>query len=165
MAVTQRDGATIVEHSITLDASADEVYKAIADPGEMSRWFTSRASGESMVGSRYRFEFDFDDTSRNHTMHGEFTALEPGAKVGYTWSTAPEAALADDDSSSQVEYAISSSGGQTRVDLTHSGFGPNQSEQRIAETDQGWGFFLPNLKSVLDDGADNRTAAMGQIIE
>ena len=46
----------------------------------------------------------------------------------------------------------------------HSGFESNPPEQVISETDQGWGFFLPNLTSVLDDDTDTRAAGMGQII-
>ena len=164
MAITQRGDTKVVEHSITLNASPDEVYKAISDVDAMSKWFTSRASGASRVGEKYRFEFEFEDASRNHTMLGEFTALDSGEKVGYTWSTVPEEGSETEGGSTLVEYAISGGGGQTRVDLVHSGFGSEAPEQVISEIDQGWGFFLPNLKSVLDDDTDTRAAAMGQII-
>ncbi len=164
MAITQRGDARVIEHSITLNASPDEVFKAIGDVDAMSTWFTSRASGAARVGGKYQFEFEFEDTSRNHTMLGEFTALDSGEKVGYTWSTVPAEGSETEAPVTLVEYAISGSGGQTRVDLVHSGFGSDAPEQLISETDQGWGFFLPNLKSVLDDGADARAGAMGQII-
>ena len=164
MAITQRGDTKVIEHSITLNASPDDVYKAISDVDAMSKWFTSRATGTTRVGGKYRFEFEFEDSSRNHTMLGEFTALDAGKKVGYTWSTVPEEGSVTEASSTLVEYAISGSGGQTRVDLVHSGFESNPPEQVISETDQGWGFFLPNLTSVLDDDTDTRAAGMGQII-
>ena len=111
MAITQRGDTKVIEHSITLNASPDDVYKAISDVDAMSKWFTSRATGTTRVGGKYRFEFEFEDSSRNHTMLGEFTALDAGKKVGYTWSTVPEEGSVTEASSTLVEYAISGSGG------------------------------------------------------
>ena len=55
-------------------------------------------------------------------------------------------------------------GSGTELTLTHSGWGSGDAAgEAIAQHEQGWSFFLDNLKSHLEGGADLRIGGpMGQ---
>jgi hypothetical protein len=59
-----------------------------------------------------------------------------------------------------VTFHLSSKGGATELTLVHSGWTP-ETEASMKEHDMGWGFFLGNLKTYLEEGKDQRAAAMG----
>ena len=138
----------------TIDASANRVYRALTDAGEITRWFASAAESEAKPGGRYRYEYVFADASRNHTTQGEYRELVPDQTVRYSWP-AGHAKVP-----TEVAFSLAPQAGSTQLTLVHSGWTP-ETEASMKEHDMGWGFFLGNLKSYLEDGLDQRAAAMG----
>ena len=138
----------------TINAPADRVFRALTDAGEITRWFASAAESDARTGGRYRYEYVFADASRNHTTEGEYRELAPGQTVRYSWP-AGHARVP-----TEVAFRLSSKGDATELTLVHSGWTP-ETEASMKEHDMGWGFFLGNLKTYLEEGKDQRAAAMG----
>ncbi|MFL6233819.1 MAG: SRPBCC domain-containing protein [Thermoanaerobaculia bacterium] len=73
----------------TLQAPAQEVYKAWTDPALLHRWMSSpggTASWEvdARVGGRYRMEMKTPD-GQVHVTTGVYHELEPGRRLVQTW--------------------------------------------------------------------------------
>ena len=143
-----------IKQSHSISATPDRVYRALTDAAEITRWFASTAQSDPTPGGRFTFEYVFDDTSRNHTVDGAYRTLTPGQAVAYSWP-AGHAKLP-----TEVTFTLTPKDGGTELTLVHSGWTAD-ADQSMKEHDMGWGFFLGNLKSYLEDGLDQRAAAMG----
>ncbi len=61
-----------------------------------------------------------------------------------------------------VEFTISGQGRETTLALIHSGWGSGSELDNIVDMHvKGWGFLLQNLKSYVEEGKDQRVAALG----
>ena len=143
-----------IEQTHTIAAAPDRVYRALTDAAEVARWFATSAKVDPTPGGRFTFEFLFDDASRNHTVDGELRTLTPNRTVAYSWP-AGHAKLPTD-----VSFSLAPKDGGTELTLVHSGWKDGTTDA-MKEHDMGWGFFLSNLKSFLEEGKDHRAAAMG----
>ena len=143
-----------IEQTYAINAAPDRVYRALTDAGEITRWFASSAKSDPTPGGRFTFEYLFDDASRNHTTDGEFRTLTPGQAVVYSWPAGHA------KHPTEVAFTLTPQGGGTQLTLVHSGW-KDGAEDSLKEHDMGWGFFLSNLKSYLEEGKDQRAAAMG----
>lgn len=142
--------------SRTLDASPAEVFRALTDARELSRWWTTTAESDARTGGAFSYVFEFDDASRNHTYVGNYHDVTPDERVSYPWQTS----LGE----TTVDVRLRPSGDGTELTLTHSGWGESaESDEAVHLHEQGWSFFLDNLVAYLDRGEDLRPAApMGQ---
>jgi uncharacterized protein YndB with AHSA1/START domain len=142
-----------IEHTVTVDAPPETVFRALTDAGELERWFPSGADSDARPGGAYSYRFEFEeDTSRNHAYAGSFTAFEPPARVAYDWPT--------NDGMTSVEFRVAPSGDGSEVTLLHTGWAAH-TDEGVEEFRQGWGFFLSNLTAYLERGEDLRATQMG----
>ena len=75
-------------------------------------------------------------------------------------------AIETDFAESREAGQVSEAEGGTRLELDHAGYGSGGAWGPVYDmTAQAWGFFLGNLKTVLEAGQDNRSAALGQITQ
>ena len=137
------------EHSLTVDAPRDRVFRAVTDADELKRWWITDGISEPRTGGRFRYEWKMADPSNDHVQEGTYDEVVAGERVAFPWS-GPGA-------DSHVRLELSDSDGGTQVSLVHSGIGADDMFERY---EQGWQGFLANLKSVLEAGQDNR-GAMG----
>ena len=137
------------EHSLTVDAQRDRVFRAVTDADELKRWWITDGISEPRPGGRFRYEWKTADAANDHVQEGTYDELVNGERVAFPWATPA--------GDSHVTLALSDSDGGTRVSLVHSGIAADDQFERY---EQGWQGFLANLKSVLEAGQDNR-AAMG----
>jgi uncharacterized protein YndB with AHSA1/START domain len=145
--------ARTIEHTITVDAPPETVFRALTDAGELERWFPTGAESDARPGGAYRYQFEFEqDTSRNHTYSGTYTAFEAPVRVAYDWPT--------EDGMTSVEFRVAPSGDGSEVALLHTGWDAH-SDDGVEEFRQGWGFFLSNLEGYLERGEDARASQMG----
>jgi uncharacterized protein YndB with AHSA1/START domain len=135
------------EHSLTVDAPRDRVYHAITDADELKRWWITDGISEPRPGGRFRYEWRMADPSNDHVQEGTYDEVVDGERVGFPW--------AGPGGDSHVTLALSESNGGTQVSLVHEGI---SAEDQYERYEQGWQGFLANLKSVLEGGADNRSA-------
>lgn len=154
MSASQTKDATPIELSVAVKAPPGRVFAALTDARELARWFPSAAQTNPRAGGAYRLDFRHapEQAERDHSRAGTYSAFESGRRVAFDWT------IEEYPSATQVEFTLTPEGDRTRVTLRHAGWaGEDEARGMHAE---GWGFFLQNLKSVLEDGKDQR-AAMG----
>lgn len=133
-------------HSVGIHASPAEVYLALTDPHELSRWFVSEASIDLRPGGSYRWVFG-EGTGHAGSdalvTSGEFVALVPqeylrlGTKVEETDTT--------------LEFRLDAWRDGTILTVSHSGFpGEEAWDDAFRTVDQGWQSEVQVLKLYLE---------------
>lgn len=126
--------------SVEIDAAPDDVWTAISDGDWMSRWFSPIASVEPGEGGRVAVAWDpgSEWTSR-------IAAWRPGTHLRLE-DVVPEGTPA-----SALDYYLAPRNGGTRLRLVNSGLpGGPEAEDFLYMMENGWRFFLWNLKHVLE---------------
>lgn len=146
----------MIELTRTIEAPPSTVFRALTDAGELARWWTSSSESEPRTGGWFSYRFEFEDESRNHTYEGAYHDVTANERVSYPWQTS----LGE----TTVEVQLQPHGNGTELTLTHWGWGSDDAAGEAVEMhEQGWGFFLDNLKSHLEGGRDLRVGGpMGQ---
>ena len=137
-----------IEQTLTVEAPRAEVFRALTDAAALKRWWITDGTSDPRTGGRFRYEWRMEDADNDHVQEGTYEEIVDGERVVYPWAAAGD---------TRVTFALADADGGTEVALIHTGFSDEQVRERH---DQGWRGFLANLKSVLEDGADNR-GAMG----
>ena len=101
------DELLTVTRTLSLDASADEVWRLLTDDAELSLWFSSAASIDPVPGGIGRFVDG--DSVRRAVVH----RVEPGRRLGFTWWDESDPAEA-----STVEFVVDDTATEGRVELT-----------------------------------------------
>jgi uncharacterized protein YndB with AHSA1/START domain len=145
-----------IELTRTIDASPATVFRALTDPGELSRWWTTTAESDARTGGSFAYVFEFEDPSRNHTYSGDYHEVVADERLSYPWHTS----LGE----TRVEVALRPVGDGTELKLVHTGWDSGDAADEALELHvEGWSFFLDNLRSTLEGGADLRVGGpMGQ---
>jgi uncharacterized protein YndB with AHSA1/START domain len=144
----------LIELTRTIDAPVSTVFRALTDAGELARWWPSSAESDARTGGSFSYRFEFDDSSRNHAYTGDYHEVVANERVSYPW----QGALGE----TRVDVSLRPAGGATELTLVHSGWGAGEDwDAAVQMHEQGWGFFLDNLKAYLERGEDARGAAMG----
>lgn len=144
-----------IEHTIEIEAPRERVFEALTDPDELVRWFPSGADSDARTGGAFEYRFEFpSEPERDHTYSGAYHEVWAGELVSYPWS----GALGE----TRVDVTLEAAGDSTVLRLVHAGWGegPDWEESRQMH-EEGWGFFLGNLKSYVERGEDGRPAALG----
>jgi uncharacterized protein YndB with AHSA1/START domain len=83
----------------------------------------------------------------------------PGKKVSTTWEAKRAAA-----EPTTLTLTLMGQGNHTVVMLAHIGFGPGEEGKTARDHIAGpWGFYMTNLKSYLESGADKRAVVLAQL--
>jgi len=140
--------------SQSINASKAAIFPMLVEGDKLSRWFPSRAESDPVVGGNYMFSFEFLDPiaaeKKNHMRRGTFSEIVPNDRVRYSWELG----------NTEVEIVLVEKNGVTDVTLTHSGW-KDGDENQMNGHNQGWTFFLQNLKDYLENGRDTRAEVMG----
>ena len=145
-----------IQHTITVKASREKVFKALTDADELMRWFPSQVKSDPRPGGAFRYEWKFQDESQNGLQEGQYLEVEEYEKIRYPWEAGPLA--------TEVVFELSETGDGTQVDLRHSGWKSDAEFEEIRELhDRVWGGYLNNLKLYLEEGGDVRATMMDQI--
>jgi len=153
---------------IEIDATPDEVFRAITEAEQIQRWFAPLAKVEpaadgGMVGGAYSVSWGpaLGEPSK-------ITIWEPGHRFAAEKyrANAYGSPAKDDTAEIQrivVDYQIEAVGGQTRLRLVHSGFGRGAAwDNEFEATRSGWAVFLLILKHGLEHhpGVDSQTVSV-----
>lgn len=84
-------------------------------------------------------------------MVGKVEAYEESKSVSYSWHDKLDGGRIADTTAS---FDVSEKGDGTLLRLRHTGF---TDPEHFAECSSRWGYFLTNMKSVLDHGVDLRS--------
>jgi len=137
---------------LAINASPEDVWKALTDGIELARWFPNKASVTPGVGGTIRLEWtDF--------ISGEekILAWDPPRHLKTSWPSAQ----GEDAPQLAVDYFIESKGGKTVLRLVHSGFTTSPEwDQEYDSTKRGWRHELRGLRHYLENhrGRDRRTS-------
>ncbi len=135
---------------LTVNAPPAEVYRAFTHATALRDWLCDAAQAEARVGGRLYLWW-----GSGFYMSGEFTALEPGRKLVFTWDGKGEPA----PTRVQVSLKDAPRNGGTAVTLTHSGVGAGAAwASTVYAITHDWPESLANLASVLETGIDLRYA-------
>jgi uncharacterized protein YndB with AHSA1/START domain len=131
-------------------ASPATVFRALTDPSELARWFLKTARLPPRAGAEYEFVWQ-----GGYRHRAKVIAFVPHRKLALGW---PARRLG----MTRVTFTLSGEKGGARLTLRHTGFGATPAWIRnYGGTNEGWAYFLMNLKSVLRNGTDLREVGDG----
>ncbi len=129
-----------------INAPPAEVYRAFTNSTALREWFCNAATTDPHKGGRFYVWWN-----SGFYAAGEFTALEPGKKVAFTWHGRGE------PGPTRVQVSLAAKNGGTVVTLAHSGVGVGKPWAKTAkEIEEGWAGSVENLQAVLETGMDLR---------
>jgi uncharacterized protein YndB with AHSA1/START domain len=141
-----------VDHQYFVRAEPAAVFRALTEPGWLTRWLCDTAELEAKQGGSYRLGWKGGPT---HT--GTVVEFVPGARIALTWRW-PNVEL----DGTVFSLAVEPQEGGALLRILHSGF-PRREEwtDLYGGAEWGWTYFAMNLKSVLENGRDLRSPADG----
>ena len=143
--------------SVSINAPQARIFKALTDAKTLAAWFPSEVQTDLRPGGKYRFVFKNQDPQHGMTQAGEFLDVHPDEQVSYSWEAGGK--------STRVEFNLSELGGSTLVRLDHTGFGNGDAGKQVSDMHSPvWNIYLNNLKSFVEEGKDQRSAMLGQIV-
>jgi uncharacterized protein YndB with AHSA1/START domain len=134
------------EHTWTLDATPDAVFRALTDPTALRVWFAEEVSVGSAVGAPFRFWGKHSlSTPLAHDATQVITAWSPNQRLGFTWTIESVATT--------VVIALSPHEAQTKLVLHHhvaADLGVTRGRELV---DDHWRFVFGNLSAYLAGGS------------
>ena len=153
------DNTRTIQQTLLIASPPETVFRALTDPSELSRWWTTRAKSDPRTGGSYEYVWEFANAAQNGKQAGPYLEVVPGKRLRYPWEAGSEGKGHD----TVVDFTFAKTAEGTRLELSHSGYKFGGDWEKAWEiTNQAWGFFLGNLKAWLESGQDNRTAVLGQ---
>jgi uncharacterized protein YndB with AHSA1/START domain len=163
-AASDKPGATTertFSMSIDIGATPEDVWRALTDAGEITRWFALQARVTPGKGGtvfwgwdeQFAWESQIDAWEPNRRL----TLVEHRPAFDVKGQPLPEPAR-----QLAMEFTLESHAGKTRLRLVHSGFGDGASwDDELESVSAGWQFELRGLKHYLErhHGRDRHTAA------
>ncbi|MDI5968002.1 SRPBCC domain-containing protein [Streptomyces sp. SL13] len=123
-----------VDEEITLDATPEQVWQAIATGPGIDSWFMGRNEIEPREGGRSSLSL------LGHTSESTVTAWEPGRRLAYRGDTGPDGTFM------AFEYLIEArDGGGTVLRLVHNGLLGDDWEDQYRALSVGDGMYLRKL--------------------
>jgi len=136
-----RKPVKVLELAVDVDASPQDVWKALTTAEGLQNWFPQAAKVEgSGVGSVVTFTFG------EMSWPTKVVAWDPGKLVrwGHEDMMGPGTAML-------VDFTLTTEGGKTRLRLVQSAFGACDAWDNFFEgTEAGWTYFLYNLRIYLE---------------
>ena len=134
------------EASIVIDATRDEVWDALTNPGQIRKYFFgTEATSDWKKGSPIFFRGEWE--GKKYEDKGTILETKPGELFKYTyWSSIGE--LEDKpENYVTITYALSEILGKTRVTITQENI---PSEEMRKHSEDNWNKVLANLKNLLE---------------
>jgi uncharacterized protein YndB with AHSA1/START domain len=141
-----------VRHQYFLRASPTRVFRAISEPGELTRWLADDAELAPRKGGRYLLRWRDGPT---HT--GTVLEFVRGRRLTLSWEWEGIALKG-----TRFTLSVTPKNRGTLLEVKHTGF-PAEPKwvDLLAGTEWGWTYFAMNLKSVLEQGHDLRSGFDG----
>lgn len=138
--------AESLEYTVSVAAPATEVFRAFTRATPLRDWLCDVALADARPGGRIYLWWN-----RGYFAAGEYTTLDPGRRVTFTWMGRNE------PTRTEVDVRLEPQGACTSVRLVHSGIGEGEAWARPREEfARGWQAALENLQSLLETGQDLR---------
>ena len=136
----------VIEQAYYFETPPAKVFEALTEPKGLVSWFLSNAKVDRKEGGNYAF-----DWIGGYHMAGTVRAFEKNKAVSYSWHDKLESG---EMANTEASFEVAKKGDGTLLRLRHTGF---TDPEHFAECSSRWGYYLTNLKSVLDHGTDLRS--------
>jgi uncharacterized protein YndB with AHSA1/START domain len=147
--------------SIDINATPEEIWRALTDAGELMRWFPLQARVTPGKGGSVFWGWD-----QHFAWESQIDEWEPGKRLrlvenrpAFDVNGQP---LAGPSQQLAMEFTLETRAGQTRLRIVHSGFGDGASwDDELDSVSAGWQFELRGLRHYLEHhkGRDRHHAA------
>lgn len=134
-----------IEQSYYFKAKAGKVFNALTDSKMLTKWFLSKAKVIPEKGRSYSFNW-----IGGYHMTGKVKRFEPDKSVSYSWHDNVNGKMVE----TLASFRVDKKGNGALLKLHHSGF---KDPEHFADCSSRWGYYLTNMKSVLDHGVDLRS--------
>ncbi len=136
----------VIEQSYYFEVAFDKVFQALTDSKMLVKWFLSKAKIVSKKGGSYSFAW-----IGGYHMTGKVKRFETNKAVSFSWS---DKLKSGELAKTTASFKVAKKGHGTLLKLRHTGF---EDPEHFAECSSRWGYYLTNMKSVLDHGIDLRS--------
>ncbi len=122
-----------IEKKVTINASAEKVWKALTDKNELKEWMLMPTTFEPVVGKEFTFKAE-ESEKWDGFIYCTVKEVEVNRKLVYTWNPGINA-------ETLVTIMISEKEGQTELILVHTGWEKLPAEMRpqlIEGHSKGW---------------------------
>lgn len=135
-----------IERQITINATKEQVYEAIADPSKITSWFPDDIEGTLDEGEQPILNFG---------EHGKtqilVVATKPHEYFAYRWVPGANGFIGDvrDTKTTLIEFKLAETSGVTTLTMTESGFSKlpaEMAEPSFKQNTDGWGYMLGRLE-------------------
>ncbi|TMI37703.1 SRPBCC domain-containing protein, partial [Candidatus Bathyarchaeota archaeon] len=132
-----------IEQSFYFKSAPERVFNALTEPKSLERWFLSKAKLVPKKGGSFSFNW-----IGGYHMTGNLKRFEPNKTVSFSWTDKLESGKL---AKTLASFEVSGKGKGTLLRLHHTGF---KDPEHFAECSSRWGYYLTNMKSVLDHRTD-----------
>lgn len=131
-------GTRSVERELTVHASVEDVWRALTDAAELTRWFPLDASVEPGLDGSIRLSW-----GEGAEGTAKITGWEPGRLI--RWEERYGGLVM------AVEFRIEARSGEVVIRLVNSGFGTGEEwDEHFHMVEGGWSYFLNHLRRYLE---------------
>jgi uncharacterized protein YndB with AHSA1/START domain len=139
----------MIERDILIEAPAETAWSVIAEPAQITQWFSDAAELDPRPGGEGALTFEDRATSQRMAVRLRVEAAEPPHRFAFRWDY-PEGAQPHGGNSLLVEFTLTAEGAGTRLRVTESGFAALQrpEEEKAAYYEahsKGWDAHLASL--------------------
>jgi len=128
-----------IERTMTLDVPRDDVWAAITQPDQISKWFGTDTELELRPGAKGVFRWDKTEV--------QFVVeeVDPPTRFSYRWEPSE---VQTGGPTTLVEFTLEETSGGTLLTLVETGFAALPEQSRL-ENEKGWDEELGNLRDYL----------------
>lgn len=149
LATTDRESRTFAME-IDIDATSDDVWRALTDAGELVRWFPLQARVTPGPGGTMYWGWD-----ERWGWESTIDQWEPGKRLTLVEHRpafdAKGDPLPDPSHKLAMEFTLETHAGKTRLRLVHSGFGRGANwDDELESVSAGWQFELRSLRHYVE---------------
>lgn len=134
------------EQSYHFEAPPEKVFRALTDPNILSKWFLSKAKLDLKAGGSYTF-----DWIGGYHMVGKVKRVEFNKAISFSWT---DELKNGEIARTTASFRVAKKGNGSLLTLRHTGF---KDPEHFADCSSRWGYYLTNMKSVLDHRVDLRS--------
>lgn len=135
-----------IEQSYHFKSPPSKVFDALTEPKGLEGWFLSKARVVPKKGGSYSF-----DWIGGYHMTGSLRQFVPNKTVSFSWTDKlPNGRVAK----TLASFKVTGKGKGTLLRLRHTGF---KDPEHFADCSSRWGYYLTNMKSVVDHKRDLRS--------
>jgi uncharacterized protein YndB with AHSA1/START domain len=136
----------VLEKTITVNAPAAEVWKALTDPEMVKQYFF----GTNLIcnwqkGSPIKFTGEWE--GKTYEDKGTILDIEPGKFVKYTYWSSFSGTEDAPENYANISYELEPQNGETRLTITQDNI---LSKEKYDHSDQNWELVLTQMKDLVE---------------